>query len=210
VGMAVHKQTPSEALFGNLISFGIGFGIGRGISGAGQLAGRNADNVNVRGGNNASNTNPPTRNADDVFHSKHDPVFEYLGQALGNPRFDAEVRNIIKHIKSVGGEVNINYDRARTRMAYGPRATPGEPGGLVIDDIASISAWRHEYDHFLYDQEQGFPGMRYLFENEDIRWEAERRAYQREIDTAIEFGIPAVIPRLAALRQEARISILGD
>jgi len=48
--MAVHKQTPSEALFGNLISFGIGFGIGRGISGAGRLAGRNADNVNVRGG----------------------------------------------------------------------------------------------------------------------------------------------------------------
>jgi|GEM_PF-6137425 len=48
--MAVHKQTPSEALFGNLISFGIGFGIGRGISGVGQLAGRNADNANVRGG----------------------------------------------------------------------------------------------------------------------------------------------------------------
>jgi len=48
--MAVHKQTPSEALFGNLISFGIGFGIGRGISGVGRLAGRNADNVTVRGG----------------------------------------------------------------------------------------------------------------------------------------------------------------
>jgi len=56
--MAVHKQTPSEALFGNLISFGIGFGIGRGISGAGRLAGRNADNANVRGGNNRiENTN---------------------------------------------------------------------------------------------------------------------------------------------------------
>jgi len=63
--MAVHKQTPSEALFGNLISFGIGFGISRGISGAGRgvgrLAGRNADNVNVRGGNNRiENTNQDT------------------------------------------------------------------------------------------------------------------------------------------------------
>jgi len=56
--MAVHKQSPSEALFGNLISFGIGFGIGRGISGIGRLAGRNADNVNVRGGNTRiENTN---------------------------------------------------------------------------------------------------------------------------------------------------------
>jgi len=208
--MAVHKQTPSEALFGNLISFGIGFGIGRGISGAGQLAGRNADNANVRGGN--ADVAGPSRLAYDskgIFKSEYDPMVEHLGPARGNPTFDAEVDHIIKHVEANGGVVIIETDPTKSRMSYGPGLRPGETGTLTINKTSSISAWRHEYDHFLLDLENGYAGSRYYLENPDIMWEGEIRAYQREIDTAYEFGLESVIPRLEELKNRRKLQLLN-
>ena len=100
--MAVHKQTPSEALFGNLISFGIGFGIGRGISGAGRLAGRNADNVNVRGGNA---TNLEQRQVD---------IFAFRGTGFKDVQYKNE-NGLIR-----AGHIGVSTDGGKTIYGFHP------------------------------------------------------------------------------------------
>lgn len=72
--------------------------------------------------------------------------------------------------------------------AWWTTATRGAPGNLVLDRVASLSALKHEYGHFLDDQALGFPGQRFYYENPDFRLASECCQYLGEIRTARQLG----------------------
>ncbi|KQO16493.1 hypothetical protein ASF11_10020 [Acidovorax sp. Leaf76] len=82
------------------------------------------------------------------------------------------------------------------QFAYGPSATRGVPGNLVLDPDASMSALRHEYGHFLDDQALGFPGQRFYYESPDFRLASEPSQYLGEIRTARQLGDDAARAQL--------------
>ncbi|WP_083609421.1 MULTISPECIES: hypothetical protein [unclassified Paenibacillus] len=70
-----------------------------------------------------------------------------------------EWNNIIKQAQEAGVEVRI---LDRDIMAYAPRGNV--PGQLNIFEDASISALRHEYQHFLDDMAKGYPKLDVTYE----------------------------------------------
>ncbi|MBW7929557.1 MAG: RHS repeat-associated core domain-containing protein, partial [Fimbriimonadaceae bacterium] len=91
--------------------------------------------------------------------------------------------------------------------AYG--AATGSPGNLVIDPNASISAWRHEYYHFLFDQKLGYPGFAFYGRNPQVRWASERGAYLIEIRMARQYGDEGARRALVKMAWEERKKIFG-
>lgn len=71
-------------------------------------------------------------------------------------------------------------------MGYTPKIgdTPGE---ITINKDASLSALKHEAQHFYYDKETGWPGWMSLFDPE-ARIANELKAYSQEIDLAKSLG----------------------
>ncbi|WP_025716204.1 WXG100 family type VII secretion target [Paenibacillus sp. 1-18] len=110
-----------------------------------------------------------------------DPFRDIYGPGrLSHPE---EWSNIIKNTQEAGVEVRI---LDRDIMAYAPKGS-GKPGQLNIYEDASISALRHEYQHFLDDKAKGFPSLdvTYEFKNRIIM---ELRAYMVEIKEAERIG----------------------
>ncbi|MBU9705343.1 WXG100 family type VII secretion target [Paenibacillus sp. AK121] len=110
-----------------------------------------------------------------------DPFRDIYGPGrLSHPE---EWGTIIKNTQGAGVEVRI---LDRDIMAYAPKGS-GKPGQLNIYEDASISALRHEYQHFLDDKAKGFPSLdvTYEFKNRIIM---ELRAYMVEIKEAERIG----------------------
>ena len=127
------------------------------------------------------------------FSTTDDPMREVTGSGLeSNPK---EIEAILKALKDAG--VNVVY---RTEgMAYMPGMRPGEVGQFIITQEASYSAWMHEYQHFLDDMEDGFPGMRIFADPERCK-QREINAYNVEIELAKKAGRPDIVERLEALK----------
>lgn len=109
-----------------------------------------------------------------------DPFRDIYGPGrLSHPE---EWDNLIKKAKEAGVEVRI---LDRDIMAYAPKGNG--PGQLNIYEDASISALRHEYQHFLDDMAKGYPvaEVTYEFKNRIIM---ELRAYMVEIKEADRIG----------------------
>ena len=120
--------------------------------------------------------NPCMATCNRSLNSSKDRLLDSLGPAhLNNAD---ELAEILADLRL--HDVPIDYRAGQ--YAYGPRV--GEAGNLVIDENASISAWRHEYGHFLDDLANGRPGLRAYMENPSLRLATERRQYLREIQTA--------------------------
>lgn len=124
----------------------------------------------------------PNRVDDVVLNSGGDRLFDSLGSARVNQA--DEFNFIIDDLTSNGVEISYR----KNALAYGPSASPGTPGTIVLDPDASISAIRHEYGHFLDDKALGFPPSRVYYENPSLRVASERRQYLQEISTAREVG----------------------
>lgn len=132
--------------------------------------------------------NQPTENqfsspkiADNVtFNSGGDRLIGSIGSA----RNSAELGEIQSSLRTNG--VDVRY--STNEFAYGPASAPGQPGNIVFDPDASISAIRHDYGHFLDDKALGFPGQRFYYENPQFRVATERRQYLYEIKTARQAG----------------------
>jgi hypothetical protein len=128
-------------------------------------------------------------NADNVvapnsvtLRSGGDRLLESMGPARLNHA--DEFASIIDDLRA--RDVNIRFESNGLR--YGPSASSGKVGNIVLDPDASISAIRHEYGHFLDDVAEGLPGARHYYEN-PWRWVAtERRQYLQEIRTAKQLG----------------------
>ncbi|MFD0671915.1 hypothetical protein [Cohnella sp. GCM10027633] len=117
-----------------------------------------------------------------------DPFREIYGPGrLSHPE---EWNSIIKRAQEAGVEVRI---LDRDIMAYAPRGS--NPGQLNIYEDASISALRHEYQHFLDDKARGYPKLdvTYEFKNRIIM---ELRAYMVEIKEADRIGNKALVEQL--------------
>ncbi|NRR28664.1 hypothetical protein HSX11_00390 [Oxalobacteraceae bacterium] len=117
-----------------------------------------------------------------AMYSGGDRLKEIMGSArINNP---AEFTSIINDLRASG--VTISYRPGQ--LAYGPAASIGHPGNIVLDPDSSLSAILHEYGHFLDDRALDYPSQRYYYENPRARIDTERTQYLREIRIARRFG----------------------
>lgn len=135
------------------------------------------------------------------FHSGADVMRTRLGPAYDSaPLQYAAIREVLE-------KEGVTLRFSKGEYAYG--AATGRPGNLVIDPDASISAWRHEYYHFLFDQKLGYPGFAFYGRNPHIRWASERGAYLIEIHMARQHGDDALRRALVRMAWEERRKIFG-
>lgn len=80
-------------------------------------------------------------------------------------------------------------------MGYGP-LKKGEPGQLIIDPDASLSALQHERSHFLEAQSKGFPSAVEAYQDWEGRIADEFKSYTIEIEEAKKFGLDNVAEQL--------------
>jgi hypothetical protein len=147
-----------------------------------------------------SNATKEGNKANDIGYMKNaaDPMRDVLGSGrTSNPK---EWNAIIKELEASG--VEINYSKGS--MAYAPGLQKGNPGQIKIDPDASLSALKHEYQHFLDAKAEGFPSFgQQMFENPKRRVIKELRAYLVEIKEADKMGLKNVAEQLfESYRQE--------
>ncbi len=114
---------------------------------------------------------------DDTFRSLGDPVKELLGP--GSASHPEEWKSMIQQVKDAGGQVEFTTNP--NKIAYEPALSRGSPGKIYIQEDASITALRHEFQHFLDDQAEGFIGFRGLIDP-TFRIRSEYNAYKLEMD----------------------------
>lgn len=111
------------------------------------------------------------------LNSYGDHLRTRLGSALENNK--DEVNRIVAYVESRGGKVLFS---ARKDMFYNAPGN-GVAGNLEVDEDCSIAALRHEFRHFLDDEEHGFIGIRMAFDR-DAFWKREFDGYMEEIRLA--------------------------
>ncbi len=94
-------------------------------------------------------------------------------------------------------------------MAYAPDPREaGLPGQLLIDPDASLSALKHEYQHFLDAKAEGFPTMGDQLSNPKKRIIKELRAYLVEIKEADKLGLKEISQQLFENYRAERTEII--
>ena len=70
-------------------------------------------------------------------------------------------------------------------------ASDGDPSTatLHVTEGMSLSAWEREYDHFKFDRDHGYPGLKAFLIDASLREESEGPAYGVEIEMASEKGM---------------------
>jgi len=81
---------------------------------------------------------------------------------------------------------------------------------LILDEDASYSALKHEYQHYLDDKANGFPGGRVYYDpGNGIRKQMETNAYDAEIELAKNQGNTELAAELERLKQQEHDRIDG-
>jgi hypothetical protein len=138
----------------------------------------------------------------DARIAEADPLRERYGPAkLSHPE---EFEETIRKLEEAG----VDVDFRPGQLGYSPGK--GEPGRFIFDPEGSIGALRHEYQHFLDQQADGFPGIAHYMEHPEERWASEYRAYKKEIDFARSQGDYENARRLVELARAEKRSLLGD
>ena len=113
-----------------------------------------------------------------MFFTEDDPAREKYGEAkISHPKEYAEKLRILK-------EAGVTIDQTRPLMAYSPAKNAA--GVFILDPKASISALRHEFQHFLEDREAGYLGLKAYRQDDEIFWGFEFRAFWEEVKFARE------------------------
>lgn len=123
-----------------------------------------------------------SKKSSNSFNSLSDPIADTIGPAWKS--HPEEYDNIIAFLKQ--NEVERVYRKGQ--YGYSPSVSKGKPGRIIIDEDASISAWRHELGHFKDDKAMGFPGFTALKESKKLNWAFERKQYLEEIKFAKSIG----------------------
>ena len=139
------------------------------------------------------------------FNYPEDPIRDIIGTGINSN--SEEWYSIIEDIENKGG--SINYSSSDT-LVYGPSTMSGKPGEITINTEASLSALKHEYQHFLDDYESGWQGMRIMWMEPEIRYQWEVNAYKIEVDIAKEKGLGNVIEQLVENLEIERKHIFGE
>jgi hypothetical protein len=125
-----------------------------------------------------------------------DPARDYYGS--GRESHPAEWKAILDHLKEEGVEIR----HRKNALAYGP-SNHGKPGQLILDEDASYSALKHEYQHYLDDKANGFPGGRVYYDPANgMRKQMETNAYDVEINLAKSQGNTELANKLELLKQQ--------
>ena len=137
------------------------------------------------------------------FHQDKDWLYDVYGSALKNNKTDVD--RIINYVYNKGGGVRVvnNGD-----MYYNPGCV-GYPGEIVIDENASIGAWRHEFRHFLDDEADGFPGLS-VIADVDKYWEREYTAYMEEFELAKEIDRNDILVEIEKQMDDRKREIYGE
>lgn len=141
----------------------------------------------------------------DLLRTLADPAVDYYGSAeKDDPK---RLKEIIDDLEANGVKV-VRHGRDFESMGYSPcsRGTPGTSQMHVTEGM-SLLAWEHEYDHFLWDREHGYPGIGAAIVDRTYRLDAERRAYGIEIAIASSRGDNELADKLRALlaKEEDRV-----
>ncbi|MBD5134348.1 MAG: RHS repeat-associated core domain-containing protein [Lachnospiraceae bacterium] len=123
------------------------------------------------------------------FDNPADPFRDVFGRGSeSNPK---EWNKLIKELKENGVEVKYRVGV----MGYGPLRR-GEPGQIIIDPNASMSALKHEHSHFVEAKLNGFPSAAEAYQNWEARIADELKAYNIEIEEAKRLGLDNVAEQL--------------
>lgn len=136
-----------------------------------------------------------------VFPSGGDRLLGTLGPARLNHA--DELAATIQRVEGAGG--NIAWREGQ----FGFSPAMGQPGRVILDPNASISAVRHEVGHFFDDLGRGHPGMGYYLQNPGARWASEYSSYIREISLARRVGDRQAAWQLLRDARAERNAILG-
>ncbi len=132
-----------------------------------------------------------------MLRTTNDPAVDYYGRAEDDDpkRLKAIKNDLCRHGVSI-----VTHGRDDESMDYSPcsRGTPGTSQVHVTEGM-SLLAWEHEYDHFLWDREHGYPGIGAAIADRTYRLDAERRAYGKEIAIASSRGDNELADKLRAL-----------
>ncbi|MDW7996011.1 MAG: hypothetical protein RMI91_15295, partial [Gemmatales bacterium] len=92
-----------------------------------------------------------------IFASDVDPLRERIGPAYRS--HPDEYDNILRQLREAG----VDIDFRPGNLAYSPDR--GGVGRIILDPEASMRAVRHEFRHFLDNQQAGFPSFAYYYNN---------------------------------------------
>ena len=110
--------------------------------------------------------------------------------------------HIMADLRQAGVDVNLSESTPPGQGAYGPSPVAGRPGSLNVNPDTDISTLLHEYDHFLFDRANGFPGLRQYIEDPRLLIDGEIRAYDVEIAHAEANGLTELVAILSAAKEE--------
>lgn len=123
------------------------------------------------------------------FDNPADPFRDVLG--AGSKSHPEEWNKLIKDLEE--NRVEVVYREGG--LGYGP-LRKGEPGQVLLDPNASMSALKHEYSHFLEAKANGFPSAAESYQNWEGRIADELKAYTIEIEEAKRLGLDNVVEQL--------------
>jgi hypothetical protein len=137
---------------------------------------------------------------------------ELSADAYGPARINhtAEFERIVAELRQAGVEVNLSDSTPLGQGAYGPAVRAGGPGSLNVNPDTDISTLMHEYDHFVFDRNNGFPGLRHYIENPQLFVHGEARAYDAEIARAQANGLTDLAATLEAAKLQVIAKLKSD
>ena len=136
-----------------------------------------------------------------MFFTNDDPAREKYGAAKqSHPQEYAEKLQILL-------KAGVTIDKSRPFMAYS--LAKNVPGLFILDENASVSAFRHEFQHFLDDREAGYLGLKAYREDDEVFWQFEFRAYWQEVKFAREDKDFELGRKIVRIMRKVRNKIFG-
>jgi hypothetical protein len=136
-----------------------------------------------------------------TFKSGVDFAFEKYG--AGRISDYNEYEKILEAIAKKGSYVSWQ----KKWFAYSP--AKGKPGHLIFDENVSIAVLRHEFQHLLDDEQNGFPGLGWYLQRPQTYWRLEFRGYLAELSFARERQDFDLAHKIIENMRSRRFELLG-
>jgi len=104
--------------------------------------------------------------------------YEGPARKLHPERFE----EILADLERNGVEINLLESVDPWKGSYQPGLRQGRPGQVRVHRDVDLRTLEHEYNHFLDDLANEYPGLQYYIENPKEMYNMERVAYEREME----------------------------
>ena len=132
-----------------------------------------------------------------------DHLKKYLGSASEN--FPERYNEIISAVESAGGKIIFGDSPDMITNVQ-----KGAPAIIRVPKDVSIGGLEHEYQHFVDDMENGNPGLAYYIQDPDILWKYEKRAYEKELEIAEQYGYNEAIKEIKTEMADRKKEIYAE